>query len=229
MPKSRTKTLGGVALDSTMLSGLRSRWTTPLACAASSASAIVSRMSSASIERQRTIDEVRAQRASLDEIHHEIEPAVVEPAEREHVDHVLVIDLVHRARFANEALRSFGRRRELVAQHLDRDALADHGMLAGVDLAHRARADEALDDVLADLRARGELLRVRHAARSAESVGLCASGDESAISLIVAARHPACRSVSRRCARRGWQICPPPLADSLAGRPPDSRGIRRVS
>ena len=59
-------------------------------------------------ERERPVDEARAQRLALDEIHHEVEPAVVEAAEREHVDHVRVLDLVHCARFADEALRRLG-------------------------------------------------------------------------------------------------------------------------
>jgi len=35
-------------------------------------------------------------------------------------------------------------------QHLDRDALADHRMAAGVDLAHRPGADLTVDLVLTD-------------------------------------------------------------------------------
>ena len=91
-----------------------------------------------------------AQRLAVDEIHHEVEPAVVEPAEREHVDHVRVIDLVDRARLANEALRRFLADGELALEDLDRDALADHRVDCRVDLAHRARAEEPLDHVVAD-------------------------------------------------------------------------------
>ena len=113
------------------------------------------------LDRERPVRERLAQGLALDEIHHEVEAAVVEPAEREDVDHVRVVDLVDRACFALEALRAILRRADLRLQDLDRDLLADHGLETRVDLPHRTRAEEPIDQVLADGSAGGEPVRGR--------------------------------------------------------------------
>ena len=72
-PKSSTLTSpSGVTLT---LAGLRSRWMTPLSCAASSASAICRAMPSASTKRDRTASQALGQVFALDQLHHERGPA----------------------------------------------------------------------------------------------------------------------------------------------------------
>ncbi len=58
------------------------------------------------------------------------------------------------ARLLDESANEVGDVRALRGQDLDRDALADDRMVTGVDGAHPAFGELAIDDVLADLRAR---------------------------------------------------------------------------
>jgi hypothetical protein len=61
-----------------------------------------------------------------------------------------VPDAVDRLRLLDEALDLVGVRAQIAAEHLDRDALADHRMDRGVDGPHPTPADALFDRVLAD-------------------------------------------------------------------------------
>ncbi|MBE7454044.1 MAG: hypothetical protein HS111_35930 [Kofleriaceae bacterium] len=99
--------------------------------------------------RQGAVADPDPQRLAGQEVHDQVEATVGQPAEREDVDHRGVIDLVDGAGLAQEALGAVGPRRQLALEHLDRDLLADHRVVAGVDVAHRSAADPVIDDVLA--------------------------------------------------------------------------------
>jgi hypothetical protein len=73
--------------------------------------------------------------------------------------------VVDRARLGHEARHDLAIDGELARQHLDGDALADHGLDRPVDRAEAAAAEHLLDDVLADrlpLRERDVAVGRRH-------------------------------------------------------------------
>ena len=159
MPKSSSLAYESPCCGCTiqMLSGLRSRWTIPWRCAASSAWQICRRRRRASSGWNGPLLEPIGQALAVEELHHEVVAPVGQPPEREDVDDVRVADLVDRARLVDEPAHQLGIGGDLRRQHLDRDALADDGLDAGVDRPHAALADLALDAVLADLHPLGQI------------------------------------------------------------------------
>ena len=164
MPKSST--FGAARPASTkMLSGLRSRWTMPCACAAPSASSTwrIEPRDAAERQRRRAV-RVLDDRASGAPSRYSI-TMYGRPSgsvdEIEHVDDALVTDQVDRARLGEEPLDRVAALAALARQHLDRDAAADRRVHALVDAAHAADAEQARDPVRADRRAEQHVLADR--------------------------------------------------------------------
>ena len=117
-PKSSTLTMPSRVIA--MLAGLRSRWTMPFSCAASSASAICRAMASASRDRQRGRSvEPLGKRLALDELEDQRvnAVAVLEPVDGADVR---MIQRREQPCFALESRAPIGIRRESVRQNLDR-------------------------------------------------------------------------------------------------------------
>jgi hypothetical protein len=87
---------------------------------------------------------------AFEELHDQVEPAVGELAEVEHLDDVRIVDLVDGLGFGHEAVGHLGVGRERGHQDLDGDLAADVRVLAEEDLAHGARAEQRFDLVIAD-------------------------------------------------------------------------------
>ena len=103
-----------------------------------------------SIERQRTeARELVAQADAIDVLHDEVRGAVRKTTEVCDVDDVGTTDGRGRARFVGEAFDDLAIARHVDAQNLERNALADRLVLRGVNHAHAAFADDALDRVTA--------------------------------------------------------------------------------
>ena len=132
-----------------MLPGLRSRWTTPLACAKPRPSHSCSMMASLSprcgVARADQVPEV----AALEELHGHVDEAVL-LAEVEDGDDVRVVELGGRLGLALEAAAEVGLGGEGRGDRLDRDEAVQERVLGLVDLAHRALADLPDDPVLPD-------------------------------------------------------------------------------
>jgi hypothetical protein len=111
--------------------------------------------------------EPRPQRLPVQQIHHQVQSAVVEPTDREHVHDVGMIDLIDGAGLAQEPLGRRWPTRQLAAQDLDRHPLADQRVASGVDLAHPTGAERPLDHVVAGPGPR----RQRGAVAAGRSVG----------------------------------------------------------
>ena len=93
------------------------------------------------------------QRHAVQELHHEVVPAFVGDVEVEDLDDVVVADEVDRPRLVEEAVHHRLLGRVLRMQHLDRDLGPDGRVLAQIDGAHSAFAEELGDPVRADLAA----------------------------------------------------------------------------
>ncbi|HVK30760.1 MAG TPA: hypothetical protein VM575_20665 [Nocardioides sp.] len=89
------------------------------------------------------------QRLAVEELHHDVAIAVVEPAEIQNLEDVIIADAAGRLRFPLEALHHLGVAGEGRVQHLDRDAAIDADVLALVDGTHAALADQPVDPILA--------------------------------------------------------------------------------
>ena len=172
MPKSSTltKSSSSLRLTSMTLAGLRSRWMTSAACAASSARAICAAISSARStgsgpSRVDQLLEVRP----VEVLHHEVEGAVGGRARVGDVDDVGVADLRGRARLAPEALDQLGAGVEARVQDLDRDAPADVDVVRLVDAAHRPFAAQPAQVVAAaQRRADARILAGRGPSRASD-------------------------------------------------------------
>ncbi len=96
------------------------------------------------------------ERLALEQLHHVVVPPVVERAEAEDVDDVAVPNAVDRPRLLDEA-RDRGRVvRKRPVQHLDRRRFADERVGDAVHPPEPPLAQQPLDHVLADPRARGQ-------------------------------------------------------------------------
>jgi hypothetical protein len=88
-------------------------------------------------------------RFPVEELEHHVLRAVLECAEIQHLEDVIVADTTCGLRFPLKARDHSSVRRVCRMHDLDRDAALNANVLAFVDRAHPARADEALDAVLA--------------------------------------------------------------------------------
>ena len=129
------------------LSGFRSRWTIPAACARARPFEHlrddVHRLAERDAPRP---PEPLAEVLAAEQLHHEVRAAVV-AARVEHRDDVRALDGAHRARLAREPRDDVLVGRELRVDELDRDALAEPDVLGLVDGAHAAMTDETAEDV----------------------------------------------------------------------------------
>ena len=152
-PKSST--LIEPRLVTNRFAGLRSRWTTPLACAASSASASCTPSSSTSSTRQRASRDPILQRLPVEQLHHH------EVLGRLSGRGVMRADVVERAdigmvkardhpRFALEPLVRVRVGIGFVGQELDRHPPAEARVFRFVDHAHAAGAEPRQDLVVRD-------------------------------------------------------------------------------
>ena len=124
-----------------------SRWTMPLACAASSAEAICDAILERLGHRQRPGRDERVQPRAVDELHRDERGAVV-LVDLVDGDDVRVIEGGGGARFLDEPAVAIGVRRRLGRQHLDRDRPAEPGVVGGVDNPHPAPADLGVDAIV---------------------------------------------------------------------------------
>ena len=139
------------ALVTTTFDGLRSRWTMPCRCAASSACGDLPRALQRLRHRQRPAAQPGRERLALDELHHEEEPSVVLAEIVKGAD-VRVREPGRGARLVLQRGRRSGARR----QKLDRDDAVEQGVARPIDLAHAAGSDRTFDLVASDPRACGE-------------------------------------------------------------------------
>jgi hypothetical protein len=95
--------------------------------------------------------------SALEKLHHEVGPAVGQDAERENVDDVGVPDLIDGAGLLEKALGHLLVARPHGGHHLDGDLLANERLHALVHRPHAAFTELALDYVLADLGAAGQV------------------------------------------------------------------------
>ena len=139
-PKSATLTRS--SLSRSRFAGLTSRWTIPLACAASSAAAAWREPLERAPDRLRAVaGEPIGERAAGEVLHHDVRVAVV----------LADVEDRHRARRVREARGGERLAREArsdrfvvgvaVGEHLDRDDAREVGVLGAVDLAHAAVGD----------------------------------------------------------------------------------------
>ena len=150
MPKSSTFTSSSVCPSTVarkMFAGLRSRCTTPCACA--SASADDDRVDDAGDgrQRQRPGAQARLQVAPLEVLHDEVGPRVGRDVEVEDLDDVRMAQLRHDLRLAAEARERVLVSLKLGEQQLHRELPGKADVLRHVDLAHRAPADAAAEHV----------------------------------------------------------------------------------
>ena len=90
-----------------------------------------------------------AQRAALQQLHHEVEQAIGCLAGIDHGDDAGVADRVRRARLGEEPHLDLGVEREVILQDLDRDLRPRELVVRLEHEAHAARADDGLDGVSA--------------------------------------------------------------------------------
>ena len=96
------------------------------------------------------VSQAIAQALALEQLHHEIDDAVVGVAEVGDVDDVGVADLVDGLGLLEEARHQARIGAQVRAQHLDGHPLADHRMLGEVDGTHATFAENADDLVVTD-------------------------------------------------------------------------------
>src|SRR5207237_8684818 len=103
------------------------------------------------VERDRyVVLEERLQRATVQELHHEVVPVVLGDVQVEDLEDVVVADDVDRPRLVEEAVDDLVVVRELGMQELDRYPRADARVDAHVDGSHPALAEQPLHAVAAD-------------------------------------------------------------------------------
>ena len=135
-----------------MFAGLMSRWTMPLACADSSASAICTPMSTSAAGAKGCCADALRERLSLEQFHRDEVPAFVLADRVDRAD-VRVIQRRGRARLALKPLERDGIGARRVGQELQRDAAAELRVFGFVDDAHTAGAEGFDDLVVRDSRA----------------------------------------------------------------------------
>ena len=203
-----------------MFAGLRSRWTMPASCAASSPSAICRHTSSASRIGRAPCRRRSASVSSRNELHDEKPLAVVllEAVQRRNPR---VIERGEHAGLTFEAPQSLRVARHLAGQQLESDLPPERCVARAIDLAHAADADQREDLVVADRSARPTTAwsaapsrERRHRAPTCREVTRRRS--RAAIPARGAGRH------RRRRPNRGTQRAPRP-----AVRPPRDRSARR--
>ena len=91
----------------------------------------------------------RRQRLALQQLHHDVRVAVGRAVHVRHLHDVGAADLRRDARLLEEPLDESRAARELRVEHLDGDPRPEHGVLALVDRAHAAVAEEPRELVLA--------------------------------------------------------------------------------
>ena len=155
-PKSRTLTLpSGVSLT---FPGLRSRWTIPFSCAASSASAICRATARASSRGSGAALQPLGEVLALDELHDEGADAarLLEAVDR---GDVRVLELGEELRLALEAGEAVGVGGERLGEDLDRDLALQLRVGRAVDDPHPALAERAGDLVAAEAGSRAQAHR----------------------------------------------------------------------
>ena len=90
-----------------------------------------------------------ARSCALEELHHHVRSAGVEPPDVEHARDVLALEPRGRPRLAQESLDGFVVVERVVADELDRDELIELLVARGDDDPHPADPEEPLDAVLA--------------------------------------------------------------------------------
>ncbi len=128
------------------------------------------------LDAQRAAGDALGERRAGDVLHREVQPAVV-LADEVDVRDVRVLDASLCARFADQPIAARGVVRGRGRQHLDRDRAIEREVGREVDLAHAARAEEALDAVVAQARAGLELARRRRRANAVSSSSAGIVGD----------------------------------------------------
>ena len=151
-PKSRIFTRPSLA--SMMFSGLRSRWTTPAACAAARPSATCAAISISLRTGTRLAVKQRAERFAFEEFADDVLLADLD-AEIVDGDDVGVIERGDGAGFALEAAAEIGGC-AVFAQNFDGDIAVEAGVAGAVDLAHAADPERGLDLVGAESGVRSE-------------------------------------------------------------------------
>ena len=142
MPKSRTFARSTCAPARNRFAGLTSRWTTPRACAAPSASADAPTSATLSDDRERPALEARCEALALEPLHGEVELA--RPRRCRARRSARSPDARARRGPAPRA-RTARRLLAAAAQELQRDDLAAHAVDRAVNGAHPARSGELLD------------------------------------------------------------------------------------
>ena len=149
-PKSRTFTFpAGVTL---MLAGLRSRWTMPFSCAASSASAIWRPRASVSSTGTGPRRDALGQRLAFDELEHE-EPRAARLLEAVDRGDRGMVERGEHTGLPVEPREPFGIGRESGGEHLDGHLAMEPRVASAIHLAHAARTERGKDLVEAETRA----------------------------------------------------------------------------
>jgi len=152
-PKSSTLTVPSGRI--LMFAGFRSRWTMPIACAASSASRDLPRDRQDLVDRHRPSCEALAKVLSGNELHDDGARAVG-GLDTVDVRDVWMVQRSKGLRLAIEPDQALGILDELVGKHFERDVAIEHGVSRAVHLAHSTRAEPFGDLVNAESGARRE-------------------------------------------------------------------------
>ena len=144
-----------------MLPGLMSRWTRPLPCAASSASAICSPTSTAMSVGKRLPVDLVVERRAFQQLHHDEMAARVLADVVDGAD-VRMVQPRRRTRFALEPVDCSPIARQFVRQEFQSHRSPQPGVLCFVDLSHAAASKFVRDAVVGDCLAdhRGFVTRV---------------------------------------------------------------------
>ena len=134
------------------LSGLRSRWTMPIACAARERRQhLAHHLHHAARAARCRVRTIARERLALDELHHDERSAVVERRQVEHADDVLVADQVRPPSPRRRTGRAAPASARTARKDLDRDAAADRRLHREIDAAHPALAEQRGDAIPPDL------------------------------------------------------------------------------
>ncbi len=139
-PKSSTFTTPSAR--TLMFAGLRSRWTIPCSCAASSASAICLAIGTASSSGIASPRDPLRQILTLDQLHHEC-TRVAGALEAVDLGDVGMIERRQRLRLALETRQPLGIAGQRRRQRLQRHVAAQRRVARAIDLAHPAGAERA--------------------------------------------------------------------------------------
>ncbi len=122
----------------------------PSECASASASAvcIISSVAHGTGQHAALLEQ-RAEVVAVEELHHHVRDVVLEPADVGDLRDVLALQLRGGLGLAGEALDRVVVEQDVLAQHLDRDALVELEVRALGDHAHPALAEDRVDPVLA--------------------------------------------------------------------------------